>query len=128
VLSKKRVIFIRQTPVLLLQSMRGGDDFLLPRASPVDSDASSGERIAVCLLRQYPTLRGLWDAYRACSTDKQRAELVQDVEVTPAVGPAGRAVRVGPALSKALFQAIWQTHGAPSDAATGNDHEDADDD
>jgi len=35
------------------------------------------ERIAVCIARAYPTLRRLWEAYGACTTDKQREGLVQ---------------------------------------------------
>lgn len=35
------------------------------------------ERIAVCIARAHPTLRRLWEAYAACTTDKQREGLVQ---------------------------------------------------
>jgi len=80
------------------------------------------ERIALCIARAYPTLRRLWDAYRALPSDKARENLVADLVVSaaPAGGaPTARGTRVGPALSKALFQAIWtkQTDAAPAAAA-----------
>jgi hypothetical protein len=92
------------------------------------------ERIALCIAREYPCLRRLWDAYRACVTDKAREALVADVLVSNvAGGPNARAVRVGPALSKALYQSIWLKHAelqpasAAVAAAIGTEEDDEDD-
>lgn len=52
------------------------------------------------------------------------ALLLQDLVVTPAVAPAVRAVRIGPALSKALYQSVWLRH----DNHKSLENEDADDD
>jgi hypothetical protein len=93
------------------------------------------ERIALCIAREYPCLRRLWDAYRSCATDKARETLVTDVLVSNVVaaGPNARAIRVGPALSKALYQSIWLKHAEPqpssaaAPAVAGGDEEDEDD-
>ena len=89
------------------------------------------ERIACSIAREYPTPRRLWDTYlNKCSTDKQREILVQDVLVS--TGPGARATRIGPALSKGLYQAMWLKHsqeqtnnpsGTHADALSANDDE-----
>ena len=72
------------------------------------------EKTALCITRVYPTFRRMWEAYRACATDKQRETLVADLVVSAAVAPAGRPARLGPALSKAVYQSLWLQHAAAS--------------
>jgi hypothetical protein len=80
------------------------------------------ERLALCITREYPTFTRLWSAYAACATDKQRECLVQDLAVnTPAAvaaAPSARVTRVGPALSKALYQSIWLEQSESTQTAT----------
>lgn len=87
--------------------MRGGDDFSLhPRFSPDDSEDDSpssllhrraaakstlseswrlylmqvprvSERIAMCVTKEYPSFKHLWDAYQRCAQEKQREMMLQ---------------------------------------------------
>jgi len=78
------------------------------------------ERIALCITRSYPTMRSLWEAYQTCSSDKQRELMLQDLVVSggsaaatsssPHLPPTSRSVRIGPALSKAVYQSIYFPH------------------
>ena len=105
------------------------------------------ERLALCITREYSTFRSLWDAYRKCTTDKQREALLkvgrtsiskagdgglcaavapfvscgsvvvccaQDLIVSP---PPAQAKRLGSALSKAVYQSVWQQQQSPTAGA-----------
>lgn len=67
------------------------------------------ERIALCIIHSYPSFRHLWLAYTDCVDDRARSALLQDLIVThaPVNVPNARSVRIGPALSKAVYQSIW---------------------
>lgn len=89
------------------------------RSVVFDAVAGMSEKTAVCITRVYPTFRRMWEAYRACATDKQRETLVADLAVSAAAAPAGRPTRLGPALSKAVYQSLWLQHSTA--ASNGRD-------
>lgn len=84
------------------------------------------EKTALCITRVYPTFRRMWEAYRACANDKQRETLVADLVVSAAVAPAGRPTRLGPALSKAVYQSLWLQHSAAPVIGRDDDMDDED--
>jgi hypothetical protein len=58
------------------------------------------ETKAGSITRVYPTFRALMDAYRRCSSDKERRAMLQDLKID-----GGR--KLGPIMSARLAEMLW---------------------
>ncbi|GBN32300.1 Crossover junction endonuclease EME1, partial [Araneus ventricosus] len=82
---------------------KDGSGFMKLWQQQIQQFNNVGPEVAEAIVAKYPSLQILMEAYRACCSTKEAAQLLQDIVVRRNYGPLGTQRRIGPELSYKIY-------------------------